>query len=360
MRLLDRYVVRQFVVTFLFSVGALSVIFVIVDLLQSLDDFIDHKAPFPIVVQFYLYFLPNILKLLIPVGMLLASLFSVGRLASANEITAMRAGGMPLYRFMLPLLAVGAVLSAVQIWFNGSVVPAANAEKFRIERQYMGRSNAGGSLYNLAFRESPTRNVLIGNYDPDRKTANTVAIETYSSDSTPRIIERIDAAVMTYDTVQHQWFIASGTKRRFTPDSVIATAIQKSPAQFSIRHEQIVSIQRNVEELTWTEMEDYLLTLKKGGKDTRRKEIDLAGERAFPWANVIVVMLAVPFASVRRRGGVAVHIAMAMISAFVYIAFTRVSLAFGANTSLPIEAVAWSANGLFFLIALVILVRTRT
>lgn len=358
--LLDRYVLKQFVFTLVFAVGALSLIFILVDLLESLDDFLDQKASATVIITYYVSYLPNIFKLLVPVGMLLASLFSVGRLSSANEVTAMRSGGQSLYRFMVPLLLLGTALSVGQIYFNGWVVPQANAKKFTIERTYLGRNTGGGSLSQLYFRDSPVRNVSIGAYDAVHRQARSVSIETYSSEAHPRLVSRLDATLMQWDSTRHVWKVPSAVLREFRNDSLILTNLSNATVPFGIRHDQIVSLQRNSEELTFTELRDYLETMKKGGKDTRRQEIEYFGQWAFPVANAIVVLIAVPFATVRRRGGVAVHIAAAMGISFAYIAFTKIVQSVGVSTDIDAAVVAWSANVLFLLVGLVILFRTRT
>jgi lipopolysaccharide export system permease protein len=357
--LIDRYIVRGFVLTFVFSCVALCLIFVIVDMIESLDDFLDHKAPFMVVVEFYMVFLPAMLKLLIPIGLLLAALFSVGRLASANEITAMRSGGQSLARFMLPLLLVGVLCSVLQIRFNGWVVPAANGRKFAIERTYLGRSPDGPSLMNLAFRETPLRNVIIAEYDTAQRIARRVAIEEYSSSTSPRLLRRIDATEMQLDSSTQKWIVLSGIQRQFNDGDIVVESVANLPVDFTVQHAQIVRLQRNPDEFTFDDRADYIATLRKGGKDTRRQEVALAAEWAFPWANAIVVLLAVPFASVRRRAGVAVNIVMAMTLCFVYIASAKIGQAIGAETTLPVEIVAWAPNILFLIAGIVITIRTR-
>lgn len=358
--LIDRYIVRGFVLTFVFSCVALCSIFVIVDMIESLDDFLDHKAPFLVVVEFYAVFLPGMLKLLIPVGLLLAALFSVGKLAGANEITAMRSGGQSLVRFMIPLLLLGVICSVLQIRFNGWVVPAANARKFAIERTYLGRSPDGPSLMNLAFRETPTQNVMLMEYDTLRRVARRVAIEEFSDVQRPRLVRRIDAAEMRFDSASQRWLIDQGTERSFDGGDVVVRTVTNYRVPFSVRHAQIVRLQRNPDEFTFEERADHIATLRKGGKDTRRQEVALASEWAFPWANAVVVLLAVPFASVRRRAGVAVNIVMAMGLCFVYIASAKIGQAIGVETTLPVDVVAWAPNVLFLLAGMVITLRTRT
>ena len=100
-------------------------------------------------------------------------------------------------------------------------------------------------------------------------------------------------------------------------------------------------------------MDDYIATLKTGGKDTRQQEIHYYSEWAFPFANIVIICIAVPFASVRRRGGIAVNVAAAMVVAFSYIAFTELSKAIGAVTDFEPVVIGWSANVVFLIAALI-------
>ncbi|CAN5564410.1 LptF/LptG family permease [soil metagenome] len=358
--LIDRYVMRQFVTSLLFTIGALAFIYVVIDLLEHLDGFLDQHVPFTIIVSYYVVLVPSILKLLLPMGMLLACLFTVGRLSGNNETTAMRSSGQSLFRFMLPFLISATLISLGDVYFNGWVVPRANARKFQIERQYLNSTSGGTPLYNLYFRDVPLRNVSINFYDAERRSARDVVIHEFSDGQHPRISKSITSPEMVWDTVRTAWVVRTGTMRIFHGDTVSVTTLADATVDFTIRHDQIVRLQRNTDELDLSETLDYLETMRKGGKDTRRQEIDYFGQYAFPWASLIVVLVAVPFASVRRKGGIAVYIALAMLIAGAYIALTKIVQAAGATWDAPAEAVAWSVNVVFVLIGIGIVLRTRT
>jgi len=360
MKLFDRYVVRQFVVTFVFALGALTTIFIIIDLFERLDKFIDNKTPLEVAVRYYFYFLPQVFELLVPVGLMLAGLFSVGRLSNNNEITAMRSAGQSPVRMLMPILTVAALMSLGQIYFNGWIVPRAATARFDIEREFLSGDDVRGSLNDLYFRESPSLNISIHRYDGPRRTALGVTIEEFGSAYSPRQRWRIDADTMQWDSVSSTWIIRSSKKRTFFADHVKIENIDGMQAPFTIRHDQIMRLRLNPEELSFTEMQDFINTMNKGGKDTRRQAIDLSGQWAFPFVNFIVVLISVPFASVRRRGGMAINIAAAMVLAITYIAFTKISQSFGVTLDLPVDVVGWGANGVFFLVGLFVLLRSRS
>ena len=108
------------------------------------------------------------------------------------------------------------------------------------------------------------------------------------------------------------------------------------------------------------EIREYISLLERGGKDVRMKRIDYFGQYAFPFANFIVVFFAIPFASVRKKSGIAVEIATAMIVSFAYLVFTKISQSIGFELNLQPVMIAWSANVVFFIIGILNVLRTKT
>ncbi|GAB1429983.1 LptF/LptG family permease [Ignavibacteria bacterium] len=357
MKLLDRYILRSVISTLFFSLFALCVIFVVVDLIENLGDFLDHKAETIIIVEYYINYLPQIIKLLTPVATLLATLFAIGRLSNLNEITAMKSGGMSLYRLILPVFVFTCVLSAGQLYFNGWIVPKANTRKADIDRKFLQRGNTPGTVYNLYFRESPLRNVIMQYYDPTAKTGTQVVIEKYSSEMHPRLLQRIDAQRITWDTARNVWRLFNCSIRSVTPEGSNFAVQSEDTLSLAVSHEEIVELQRSPDQMNFNETRNYLAILEKGGKNIRTQLIDYYGQWAFPFANVIVALFAVPFASVRKKSGLAMEMAVAMATAFMYLIFTKVGQTLGSTLDVNAEIVGWAPNIIFFIIALFIIVR---
>lgn len=358
MNLIDRYLMRRFIGTFVFTLVALSMLFIIIDLIERLDNFIDLKVGIFDAISYYVYYLPYIAELLIPVASLLAALFNVGRLSAANEVTAMRSVGQSFWRFLAPYMGIALIVSIGELYFNGWVVPRAITYKIRLERTVL-QEGGGNALFNVYFRDSPLRNTTIEFYDETNKTARNVSIDEFTDVYKPRLAWRIEAPLMKWDSASSVWIADSAVRRDIHGDTMIITTLKNAVLPFTIRHEQIQRLQRDPDELTFDDLQDYIWTLRAGGKDTRWQEIDYYSQWAFPFANVIVVLIAVPFAAVRRRGGIAVNIAAAMVLAFSYIAFTEISQAVGVNTAIPAQVIGWSANIVFGMAAILTMVFTR-
>lgn len=360
MNLIDRYIVKQFVQTLVFGILALCMIFLIVNLLEKLDSFLDQNATISIIAKYYLYFFPEIIKMLTPVATLIATLFTIGKLSTLNEITAMKSGGMSLYRLMAPLLIVTIILSFLQLYFNGWVVPIANAKKKEIEQKYLNKNSQGASIYNLYLRDTPLRNVIMQYYDANIKEGNRVSIDEFTNEKSPRLTQRIEANTIKWNDDKAEWIGRGIVKRTFNTSGVVTTKLDSAEIPMTLKHDEIEQLRRLPEEMNFDDLWNYINILKIGGKDIRKQLIDYYSGWAFPFANIIVVLFGVPFASVRRKGGIAIQIAAAMIITFAYLIFTEVSktLAFAFNLE-PVLS-GWIANLIFLFAGLITIVRTKT
>lgn len=373
-RLLDFYVIRQFLLTLIFSLIALCLIFLIVNLIESLDDFLDQNTSFIVIVKYYLYYFPEILKFLTPVAILVASLFSVGRLSTLNEITAMKTGGMSLFRFLAPFIIICLGISIFQLYFNGWIVPEATKQKLAIESKYLNKSSNKTPLYDFYYRDNPLRNVNIQYYDASAKEGSNIYIEDFSSLTQPRMTQRTEAKKLVWDSTNNKWQLISGFVRIINQSDPIKyndksnsnttnVEIQKFDTlsiDLSLTHNEIVKLRKSVDEMNYDELKEYILLLQKGGKDVRFQLIKYYSDYAFAFADFIVILFAVPFASIRKRGGLAIQLTAAMLVSFFYMVFTQVGQTIGYVANLNPEFAGWLPNIIFLIAGIFIILRTRT
>ncbi len=361
MNLLDRYILKQFVLTLIFTTIALCLIFIIINLLEGLDNFLDLNVPAFIIAKYYFYYLPAIMQILLPIATLVSTLFTIGNLSTRNEITAMKSGGQSLYRLMVPLLVFTVMLSFFHLWFNGWVVPKSNQYKHEIEAQYLNRSpKGGGTIYNLFFRDSPTRNLVIQYYDSQKKTAGIVSIEDFTSETKPRLKKRLEAEQMVWVDTLNKWVMKNIISRNYFNPLVETEVIQEMPVDLMLTNLHIEQLKKNTDEMNLDERKAYLALLKQGGKDTRVQSITYYGDYAFPFANLVVILFGVPFASVRRKGGIAIQIAAAMIISFAYMIFSKVSQTLGNSMNFHPILAGWISNIIFFIVGLITIFKTKT
>lgn len=364
---LDRYVSWQFVKTIVFAILAFSLIFILVDMIENLDDFIDQNVDPQIILLYYVYFLPRIFSLMVPVAVLLSALFVVGRLSNSNEMTIIKCAGVSLYRFMLPLLAIGLVVSSGMLFFDGWLVPRINAERLDLEREHLKKHLEMRGRYNLFFQDRDNSIVSLDYYDEPGETARRVSMQQFAEDDPTAMLVRIDAERMRWNDSLEQWTMYAGLRREFTRDTTLPVQQRETVTAFDslqvgslvLTPEIIVRMQQKPEEMELGDFRSYIERQRLAGSDIARLLVDYHGKIAFPFASLIVVFFGVPFASVKRRSGLAVQFGISIFLLFIYMVSQKLSQIFGYNGNIHPVLAAWFPNLLFFLAGAVAMFRVQ-
>lgn len=368
MTIFDRYIVRQLLSVFLFGLLTFLLIFVVINMMERLDDFIDAKAPVQVIFQYYLAFTPEIIKLMTPVAMLLGALFVVGRMANQNELSAMKSSGLSLYRFLLPFVVVALAVSIVSIYFNGWIVPYANAKKTSIERTHLHPLQGTRSSMPLFFQDGRTRLASVNYYESTSRIGYRVSIEELSNTNLTVLHRRFDARQMEWgrlrntpgDTLAEGWILINGTTREFNGESQRLTTFERLPlGRLSITPMDIEEKQRKPDEMNYVKLREFIRNQERAGQDISRWMVDFHNKIAFPFASVIVVLFGVPFASIKRRGGLAIDFGVCVAVTFIYLGFMKTSHVFGYNGDLNPLLTAWLANIIFLILAVINIVRVE-
>jgi lipopolysaccharide export system permease protein len=358
MKNIDRYIVRQFLTTALFALVAVVIVFIVIDAMEKLDDFIDKQASWGVIAQYYFYFIPEIIKLIIPVALLLASLFVTARLSTQNELAAMKSGGISLYRIMVPYVVVATVISLASVYFNGWVVPSANTKKFTIERVYLHKDVISASAANIYVQDSPTRILSLGFYDDGRALGSRVSIQDFSPDDPTRMAGRVDAGTMTWDSTARIWVLHDGTRRWLEQGGEKIERFDTQPAgRLHFDPEDLRKKQEKPDEMDYYTLQEFIRNQQRAGQDVARWQVDFYSKISFPFASVIVVLFGVPFSSIRRRGGVGVQLGISLLVCFIYLIFMKVAQVFGYNGDINPLLTAWLANLIFFAGAATVILR---
>jgi len=216
MRILDRYISQKFLGTLFFALIAFSAIYVVIDMVGFMDKFIDQDVAILTVSQYYLFYLPYIIILTLPVATLLASLFSVGQLARYSELVAMQASGLSTYRILTPLLVLGIIISLIATYVGERFVPFANQQKKEIYETHVNKvqkQNLKVRTKDINLQIDTNRWLLIGVFDTKINTAFKVSVQDYQRN---KLIKRIDAPQMVWD--KDRWILKDGYIRHFKND----------------------------------------------------------------------------------------------------------------------------------------------
>lgn len=357
MRLLDRYVLREQMVALLAGLLFFVSVFVIVDIFEKIDTYLDNQVPVATVSVYYLVSIPGIVLQVLPMAMLLSCLLALGQIGRHNELTAMRAAGIGTGRIAAPLISVALVVSGLVFVTNEVFLPALNAHRSRIYRGEIKKQNLEGPAVraNLAYLGGEGRTFLIRSYNVPGREMREVVIQQIQQHT---LVGRIDAESARWEN--GRWLFRNGYVRRFDRDGEHAAHFNELVIPgLSERPEDFAEAEEDPTALSFWELSHYIQRLKQSGSRVQKYLVELYLKVAFPLSNLIVVVIGTALALRVRRGGLAVSFGLSVFISFIYYAFIRTGQALGHSGALPPLLGAWLGNIFFGALAFELFRRAR-
>jgi lipopolysaccharide export system permease protein len=247
----------------------------------------------------------------------------------------------------------------MSIYFAGYVVPMANKIKVNLEMTYLKRGvNYAGA--NLFFQDSKSRIVNISFFDNTSNQAVRVSLQEFQPNDPTRMVSRIDAAKMIYDTLSRTWLARNGAKRIFRENGENTTYFDTLRLNYLwFTPKDLDTKQQKIEEMNFGELKNYIKTQENAGNDPTDTLIEYYSRYSFAMASFIIVFFGLPISANKRKGGVAVHVGINILVTFIYLVFMKISQAFGKNDAMNPILTAWLANLIFLAAAIYNLPKMR-
>ncbi|NQT34634.1 YjgP/YjgQ family permease [bacterium] len=357
MRILDRYVVFKYLQMLLWSITAATIVFLVLDVENYLDKFIDSRVPLTTVICYYYLYVPYVVYLILPVATLLATLFTIGGLTITNELSAMQISGIPFIRPLILLLLVASAVAAGGFYIGETIVPEFNRERMDIYRYDVRKlpretRSKHGKLY---MQLGMNRQLQIDRYSPATREAYGIQLVEVQAG---RISRRTDAERMVWRDAA--WHLQGAVERKFDESGLISWERDSdiSVSGDGLRPDELEKVQTKPEEMNWVELKEFVKRLSSSGGNTIRWQVDLFFKVSLPVAAIIIVLFGAPIASVRRRGGTALGFGLALFICFIYFGFIQIGRVLGYNGTLPPIISAWAGNFFFGILGLGILFRS--
>jgi lipopolysaccharide export system permease protein len=357
LRIHERYVLRQFLKVFIFSIISFTIIYITVDIFEEIDNFIDHDAELPHIMLFYLYSIPFILTYITPVSLLLASVFSMGVLGRRNELTAFIASGLSLVRIARPILFAALVVSAASLLFNEMVVTKANRAMKDIKHyEIEGRQRSDPYLKeNLYYLGDDGFVYLARRYNHRTKTLYDVVVQRFERNTLTR---RIDAKRAFWRT--DKWIFYQGFDRQFDDQNEEVKRFEElSIPDLRELPEDFAKETIDQEDMNYRQLHAYVDKVRKRGGNVDKYLVDLHFKFSFPLAGFIFVILGIAFASGKRKPSMATGFGLTLAISFIYYGFLRVGQTLGHNGVLQPALAAQLGNILFLAVGIYALVRAN-
>jgi lipopolysaccharide export system permease protein len=344
--LITRYLFREYMKAATACVAVAVLLFLSVDFVERADEFLRHHATALEIARYYLYRFPVVFIQVSPVAVLLAVLIVVSVRSRSNEITAIFSSGASLARVVAPLLAGCALVSALSLGTSEALAPVANrrAREIAQVRVRPGKLSAQFSSNRYWVRSG---NAILSAQvvDPPSRSLSGFDYLEIDGDSF-RLLRRIEARKAVYGR-NGRWILDDGKERTFD-DGLQPVSFARKEFALPDSIQAFVEGETPPQEMTYAQLSDYTRDARGKGYDVGRYEVDLHAKISYPLLNVIVGLLAIPFAMRSpRSGGVWRSVGMGLMIGFLCWVVLSASLALGRKGLLPPAAAAWLPDALF-------------
>jgi lipopolysaccharide export system permease protein len=345
MKLLDKYILKKFLGTFIFVVLILVSVICVIDFTEKNDDFIKHNLSFgQVFTEYYLNLIPYYANMLSPITVFIATVFVTAKLASHTEIVAILSSGISFKRLLVPYL-IGASIIAVAIFgLIAYVIPKANKERVNFEVTYIKNPYTFDSR-NIHFKIGPESYVYMESYNNTAHVGYRVTLETIEN---TELKSKLTSDRITWDDSKQRWHMDSHVLRTFDGQEEtiikggsIDTVLNLYPKDFG-------STYHLEQTFTLPELNDFIAQKQARGAENIEIFLIEKYERfSYPFAILILTVIGVILSSRKARGGVGFQIALGFVLAFIFIIFVVTSRSLAQVGDVPPMVAAWIPSTVF-------------
>jgi len=344
--ILSLYVSTEFIIVFLLSIGAFNVIYLVIDFFESMDKFLEHNASVGLAIRYYLLKIPMITFQTLPLALLLSTLITLGILSRHMEITAMKASGISLFWITRSIVLISLLIAFVSFFGNEYIVPYSYRKSEHIMNVEVRKRDQKASFKNLNIWYRGEASIYnFQAFDPERNVLHGVTVYRFDKDF--HLVQRVDAHDAVWE--KDRWTFNEVTIRSFHGrDPMVVEKQPRMDFSMDITPETLRKVEKDTEEMGYSELRRYARRLKRAGYDATKYIVDLEVKLSFPFVNLIMVLIGIPFAlKTGRAGGFAAGIGISLAIGLTYWILLSVSRAFGHSGILPPLLSAWAPHLLF-------------
>ena len=352
MRILDRYILKDVLLTFLACLLVFLFLYVISDTLSRLEDILKHHIGIRVICAFYRASLPIMLAQTAPIAILLATIYTFGRLNRNNELIIIRSSGLSLWQIAMPVVLCGLILSLGMLIINARIIPRSQVEAEGIKKQLEGNPKVEPQeavISNLTSYGLENRLFFINSFDVKNSAMEGITILEH--DRNQNLIAKITAKRGIYK--DHLWIFYEFTKLNFDPEGHIAgDGIYSQEEIMSITEtpQDFIQQRKRSELMTSAQLEDYIWKLKKSTATgaVRSLLVDLHRRYSSAFTSLVLILLGIPFSFIiRKRSNIFSSFGICIALSFLYYVACGIGLALGKSGAIFPLLSCWLAPIIF-------------
>ena len=351
-KILDRYITRKFLGTFLFAIALIVVVVAVFDAAEKVDDFIEMKAPLSAILgDYYLNFIPYFINLFCGLFTFIAVIFFTSKMAYQTEIVAMLSGGMSFRRLMWPYFISSIVITILSLVLNLWIIPVAQGHVVEFERQYLKKNRS------LRYEPQIYRQVDDGTFVYIRNftggdAATFLSVETYADNS---IVSSLEARNVKFDEESMRWTAPQYTIRTFEGEVEKLERFTDLDTMLNLSLVEMGKLTDVVTTMKIGELGEFIEQQREKGSDMLAYfEVERQKRYSYPLATFILTIIGVSLSSRKVRGGTGLHIGLGIGLCFTYIMIARVAEEVAKGSGTMPGLLVWIPDIVFAVIAVVL------
>lgn len=349
MKILDKFILKKFLVTFLFVVLLLCAVICVIDFTEKNDDFIKTQPGLhAILFDYYLNYIPYLANMISPITIFIATVFVTARMAARTEIIAILSSGVSFIRMLVPYIMGSALVAVITFFLTGWIIPNANKTRVAFEIQYI-KNKFYFNGRNVHIKIGPETFVYMESYNNTVHTGYQFTIENIKN---RQLIKKVKSEKIIWQDSTKSWrlencdirFWDAKGKEHIGALARMDTVLNLYPKDFESQHHLY-------ETFTNSELDDYIAEAKsRGADDLEIYIIEKYLRFTYPFAIIILTMIGVILSARKTREGAGLQIALGFLLAFIYIIFFIMSRSIAQTGSIDPLLATWLPNIVFALI----------
>lgn len=371
MKLIDRYILRQFLSTYVFVVALLLAVITVIDLTEKTDKYAKANLGFLQILGYYGDFLPWVAGLITPITVFIATVYVTAKMAGHTKIVAILSSGVSFRRMLLPYFIGAAVIAGLTFWLNGWIIPNSTKSRLAFEMEYL-KPKKNASFRNIHMQVSKNVFLYLQSYNATSDKGYQFTLERFKD---RKLIEKLTAKRIEWDTTKNKWTLydweVTQINNIFEPASLntnptqvdslasvpvdsmstsLGTQITKAElpktptldTTLAIHPSEFDNDYRKYDGLTIPELNKYIKTLKsRGTAGIDSYEVEKYTRFSAPFSIFILTFMGVIVSSRKSRGGTGAQIALGFALSFIFILFFMMFRTFAEAGTLPPAISVW-------------------
>ncbi len=350
--ILDRYIIKKFIGTYVFSILLIISISIVFDVNENLDKFTKFHAPLQaIVFDYYANFIPYFANLFSPLFVFISVIFFTSKLAGNSEIIAMLAAGVSFKRLMRPYMISCIMISALTFYLGAYVIPHGTMIKQNFESLYKNKKKISAAE-NVQLQVDKGVIAYIQHYDDNNKKGYGFCLDKFEN---KKLVSHMTASEIQYDTISDSkyhwkasfWTIRTlkGLREHITQGSVKDTVIMMEPTD-------LVYSRGQQETFTSPQLKEYISKqINRGSGNVVQYQVEYHKRIAMSFASFILTIIGLSLSARKRKGGMGMALGVGLALSFGYILLQTISASFAINAGMPPALAAWMPNIIFAVVA---------